>query len=237
MARAGDGAHTNRTYFDRPSTGPYQVAPKYKNPWTGKVFGIPFCHTDEERYERFAKKYQIAQAQHQVRLDRLNWDAYEDHLNPSHNSLAGFVGKCDCRDADSCHKGCGHGCGKGCGHSCGKGCGHSCKGEKCCGKGCGHKCSGERMACDKCGKGNRGCDGHGGRGHGYCHNGRCSGYGNGYGNGLTAGPYQYGHMAYPAMNREDAVRYIEGFQYYPPYHTLRSPRDFYMWDVTHGLGR
>jgi hypothetical protein len=39
------------------------------------------------------------------------------------------------------------------------------------------------------------------------------------------------------MNREDAHRYIEGFQYYPPYHMLRSPRDFYMWDVTHGLGR
>lgn len=41
----------------------------------------------------------------------------------------------------------------------------------------------------------------------------------------------------PGMNREDAVRHLEGHQYYPPYHTLRSPRDFYMFDEKYGLGR
>ena len=40
-----------------------------------------------------------------------------------------------------------------------------------------------------------------------------------------------------AMSREDALRYLEGFQYYPPYHLLRSPRDFYMFDTKYGYGR
>lgn len=56
----------------------------------------------------------------------------------------------------------------------------------------------------------------------------------------NAGPYQYPYgypNPYPAMNREDAVRYIEGFQYYPPYHLMRSPRDFYMFDVKYGIGQ
>lgn len=51
----------------------------------------------------------------------------------------------------------------------------------------------------------------------------------------TRPPYM--HPGYPGMNREDAVRYIEGFQYYPPYHLLRSPRDFFMFDVKYGIGR
>jgi hypothetical protein len=201
-ANAG-GSHTSRTYFGWPGQGPYQTAPKYRNPWTAKIFGIPFCVTDEDRYERFQKKYQIEQARHQVRLDRLNWDAYEEHMRPT-NSLAGFVGKCDCRDGcqnGKCHDG--GKCHKG--GDCGKsgllvskshGCHGGCKG------GCGH---GKR-------------DGRGGYG---------------VGEGGIAAPIP----GYPAMNREDATRYLEGFQYYPPYQLIRSPRDFFMWDVRYGIGR
>ena len=39
------------------------------------------------------------------------------------------------------------------------------------------------------------------------------------------------------MNREDALRYVEGFQYYPPQQLIRSPRDFYMFDVKYGQGQ
>lgn len=42
---------------------------------------------------------------------------------------------------------------------------------------------------------------------------------------------------YPGMNREDATRYLEGMQYYPPYQTIRSPRDFFMFDVKYGVGQ
>jgi hypothetical protein len=69
--------------------------------------------------------------------------------------------------------------------------------------------------------------------------GMCNNPGN-----CTAGKGCGGHFgpggpggALPGMNREDAVRYLEGNQYYPPYHTLRSPRDFYMFDEKYGLGR
>lgn len=199
-ANAG-GSHTSRTYFGWPGQGPYQTAPKYKNPWTAKILGIPFCVTDEDRYERFQKKYQIEQARHQVRLDRLNWDAYDQHLQPA-SGRAGSVGRCDCRGACNTGK-----CNDGKCKSCG-GCGksgllvskaQSCQGGDCKG-GCGH--------------GKAGCRG-------------CNG-----GDGIAA-PVP----PYPAMNREDATRYLEGFQYYPPYQTIRSPRDFYMWDVRYGIGR
>lgn len=60
---------------------------------------------------------------------------------------------------------------------------------------------------------------------GGCPGGNCGGHGCGHG-----GP------ALPGMNREDAVRYLEGMQYYPPYHSLRSPRDFFMFDVKYGIG-
>ena len=33
------------------------------------------------------------------------------------------------------------------------------------------------------------------------------------------------------------MRYVEGFQYYPPNQLIRSPRDFFMMDVRYGLGR
>lgn len=56
------------------------------------------------------------------------------------------------------------------------------------------------------------------------------GGGGGYAGGPMASPL-------PGMNREDAVRYLEGFQYYPPQHLLRSPRDFHMFDVKYGIGQ
>ncbi|QDU59344.1 hypothetical protein Pan216_01720 [Planctomycetes bacterium Pan216] len=42
---------------------------------------------------------------------------------------------------------------------------------------------------------------------------------------------------YPGMNREDAVRFVEGFQYNPPYQLIRSPRDHFMFDVKYGIGQ
>jgi hypothetical protein len=71
------------------------------------------------------------------------------------------------------------------------------------------------------------CQKHGQGGAG-CGPGGCGGH-FGYNNALGA--------ALPGMNREDATRYMEGYQYYPPYHLLRSPRDHYMFDVKYGLGR
>lgn len=203
-ANAG-GSHTSRTYFGWPGQGPYQTAPKYRNPWTAKIFGIPFCVTDEDRYERFQKKYQIEQARHQVRLDRLNWDAYEEHMHPT-SSLAGFVGRCDCRG----------GCSTGKCNDCDKG-----------------------SKCGNCGKTgllvgrSHGCHGNCGGCKGGCGKGGCRGRDGGIGGDGIAAPIS----PYPAMNREDAARYLEGFQYYPPYQTLRSPRDFYMFDVRYGIGR
>ena len=97
--------------------------------------------------------------------------------------------------------------------------------------------------CTKCGKGgfgDAGCPhcgngvggGHGGHGFGKHHG--WGGAPTGVGAGAGGPPY---YSAYPGMNREDALRYIEGFQYYPPYHLLRSPREFFMWDVKYGLGK
>lgn len=64
---------------------------------------------------------------------------------------------------------------------------------------------------------------------GHCKNKGCAGCGN-YGPGGPGSPL-------PGMNREDAVRYLEGHQYYPPNHLLHSPRDFYMFDVKYGIGQ
>ena len=83
----------------------------------------------------------------------------------------------------------------------------------------------------------RGGDGHGGHGlggHGLFGKHGWGGAPTGVGAGAGGPPY---YSAYPGMNREDALRYIEGFQYYPPYHLLRSPREFFMWDVKYGLGK
>jgi hypothetical protein len=88
--------------------------------------------------------------------------------------------------------------------------------------GCGHCGSPPGPGCGNCWmfgmcKGSGNCSMQGGCGHG--------------GGGAGAG------SPLPGMNREDAVRYLEGHQYYPPYHTLRSPRDFYMFDEKYGIGR
>ena len=63
---------------------------------------------------------------------------------------------------------------------------------------------------------------------------RCGGNGGAAAGGIGYPPYL---AQYPAMNREDALRYVEGFQYYPPYQLMRSPRDFYMFDVRYNLGK
>ena len=55
--------------------------------------------------------------------------------------------------------------------------------------------------------------------------------------GAFGGPMPPYYSAYPSMNREDAVRYIEGFQYYPPNQIVRSPRDFFMFGERYGLGK
>ncbi|HVJ81063.1 MAG TPA: hypothetical protein VNC50_08340, partial [Planctomycetia bacterium] len=76
--------------------------------------------------------------------------------------------------------------------------------------------------CSKCGGSIHNWNGFGGRGVG------------GYGTGAQGAPY---YSAYPGMNREDALRYVEGFQYYPPTQIVRSPRDFFMFDVRYGVGK
>ena len=110
---------------------------------------------------------------------------------------------------------CGGGCKKpGCTKTCGA-----------CGGGCQEGC----QVCDKCAA--KGHGGHGVAGHGLFGNG-----GNGAG-GAGGANGQYPVVGYPQMNREDAVRYVEGMQYYPPYQTIRSPRDFFMFNEKYGLGQ
>lgn len=281
---------TSRTYHGKPATGPMTDAPRYKNPWNVKLFGVTCCKTPEYRYEKFMKRYQIVQAKHQARLNRLNWDAYEDYVHPKPNSLAGYVGSCDCKgiyQASHWGKGCGkcgkHACSDGCGDACihepraiggdllgalklGKGCKDSCGTCSDCVNGCSDGCSTVEGSCNGCGQCNScvadaGCDtcvGHRGllnkiKGSfkkGPCHCAKCTAarHGGYYGPGAYGpgayGPngmqYPYGYGAansYPPMNREDATRYIEGMQYYPPYHLLRSPRDFFMFETKYGIGR
>lgn len=198
------GSHTSRTYFGRPGLGPYGEPQRYFQPWTAKVMGLRCCNTPEENYQRFLQEYQVAQARHQVAMNRLNWDAYYGQQNAQVGSPNAYLGVHNCggkglTGGNGLFGGHKHGHG-GCGHA---GCGSN---------GCGH-----------CGK------------HKFLH----KLFGNGNGNGAEPNyavvPPEV--AAYPGMNREDAVRYIEGFQYYPPYHIMRSPRDFYMWDTKYDLGR
>lgn len=280
---------TNRTYKGKP-TGPYTDAPRYRNPWTLKIWGITCCKTPEYRYEKFLKRYQVVQAQNQVRLNRLNWDAYDDYMNPQPNSLCGHVGGCDCKGIyqasytagkHCCNKagncGCLAGGPKGIGgdlfgilgngkHGCKDQCG-SCSECASCETGCesgaceSAACGGKSAACGGCGK----CDGclasgeprgllNKIKGGGY-HKRQCNRYFAPYhqmppvpyynepayrgGHGLHGHHGQTGGGAYgyPGMNREDATRYIEGFQYYPPYQLIRSPRDFFMFETKYGIGR
>lgn len=228
--------HTSRTYFGPPGVGPYGPVQRYSHPWTASFFGVRCCPTPEEKYERFLQMQQIARARCEVEMNRLNWDDYYNYLNPPPNSNAGHGAPCNCGRAcgppkpgrcEHCggifkclfsNHGCGHGkCDKGdCGaEEGGFVTGHGGKSGRvvgCGGKGCG------LSGCNDCGK----------RGH---HHGM------GPGDGLGSNVPPYRHPGYPAMNPEDAVRYIEGFQYYPPYHLMRSPRDFYMFDVKYGIGK
>ena len=109
-----------------------------------------------------------------------------------------------------------------------------------------HLCGNLASGCADCNCPSQGCQNcwlfgkcntcQGGGGAGGCGPGGCGAGpgGGGYGGhgGHGGGPAG----ALPGMNREDAVRYMEGFQYYPPYHTLRSPRDFFMFDTKYGQG-
>lgn len=99
--------------------------------------------------------------------------------------------------------------------------------------GCGMGCEAD-FGSGGCGKG---C----GKGlfHGKCGGGFRGGHGGGYGAGgaYAGGGYGGGAPPVPPMNREDAVRYLEGFQYYPPHQLIRSPRDFFMFDVKYGIGQ
>jgi hypothetical protein len=206
------GSHTSRTYFGRPGLGPYGEPQRYFQPWTAKVMGFRCCNTPEENYQRFLQQYQVVQARHQVALNRLNWDAYQGLQNAQVGSQDAYLGV--------------HNCG-GKGMTGGNGPLGFLHGHGKCGSGkCGHK-----------GCGVAGCDGGAGCSHSGKHHlfGKLFGRNNGAEPNYPVVPPEV--AAYPGMNREDAVRYIEGFQYYPPYHILRSPRDFYMWDTKYDLGR
>lgn len=85
-----------------------------------------------------------------------------------------------------------------------------------------------------------GCGKSGGCGPAGCRGGGCGLLGGccagKHGGGMSYGAPP-GAMPLPDMNREDAVRYAEGMMYYPPYQLLRSPRDFFMFDVKYGIGQ
>lgn len=208
-AFAGGSSHTSRTYFGSPGLGPYGEPQRYHQPWTARVFGFRCCVTPEEEYQRFLQRYQIEQARHQIAMNRLNWSAYDNQRNPRSNDPNVHLGSCNCRDRVSYTNGNGGRCANG-------SCGH---GGKCKGGSCDH---GD-------------CQGCGGK-HNLIHKLFQHGNENRVANNQEF-PVQRPYAGYPAMNREDAHRYIEGFQYYPPHHLLRSPRDFYMWDTKYDLGR
>lgn len=232
---ASAGSHTSRTYFGRPGLGPYGEPQRYHHPWTAKVMGIRCCVTPEERYEKFLQQYQITMARHQVALNRLNWDAYYAHANGGQGSPNAYLGQHNCGGKGTMgHKLGSGGCASGqCGHQ-----GHG----GCATGNCGGKALFRHPGGGSCATGN--CGGGGGE---YCdvcgkkHSllTKLFHRGNGGSNGEKPNfpVVPPGAAAYPGMNREDAVRYLEGFQYYPPYHLMRSPRDFYMWDTKYDLGR
>lgn len=254
VSLAEAGSHTSRTYFGGPGTGPYGPVVRYRHPWTAKICGIRCCQTPEEQYERMREKYLIADARYQTELNRLNHEAecLRHHVLGA-GVASNMIGKCSCGAhggfvppaAGHCQTPCakcgfpslfkGHGCGK---------CGKCSKCATGCPTGdCGTVAATESAPpiqaagavaapCGMCrGAGCPACGGHGfKRGMG----GAGAGDGN-MGPARSTPPYM--HPGYPLMNREDAVRYIEGFQYYPPYQLIRSPRDFYMFDAKYGIGR
>ncbi len=262
--RNGGGAQPHnhqRTYFGSWGTGTpaAQEGPpvRYDNPWAAKILGFKVCRTPAEDYAALQRKYAIVQARHQVEIDRLNWAAYNNYHNPKPNSLAGFLGSCGCGTGgkgkcsgcpDAQCGSCGGGCDSGCG---GYGACTACKGRGC--KACGLTgklgflkpgCSTGGCATGDCGTGGcgTGCGGHGGLKNilfGGAYTSRSARLGdNALGAGMAPPPAGYGQgYGYPMMNPEEATRYLEGFQYYPPNHLLHSPRDFFMHDVKYGVGR
>lgn len=214
-AMAGDwggmpGNGSAHTYFGRyGNPTPYGPPPvNYQHPWTARFFGFRCIVTPEEHYQDLQRQYAIVQAKHEVAINRLNWKAYEDYVNPKPKDLHGYLGRCNCNDGSGCGGKCGYGKG-----GCGKG-------------GCGHGDMGGDGGC-----GDGGC---GGKLAGLFHKGKNGSWDEGVGRyPVVPPPYAY----FPGMNREDATRYLEGFQYQPPYQLLHSPRDFFMFDAKYGVGR
>jgi hypothetical protein len=235
----------NPTYFGRPGSGPSGPVYKYQHPSTYSWFGHRHSKDAASEQEKIDREYRIAMGQHVASLNRLTERREQAYLWAHPNSAVVPLGHANAnygqgfgqaeRDHQMWHLFHGglRGGGDGHGHKHGDG------------KGCAECEKFAKNKCPKCGKGgfgDHGCPGcghgvgggHGLGGHGF---GKHGGWGGApLGNGAGAGGPPY-YSAYPGMNREDALRYIEGFQYYPPYHLLRSPREFFMWDVKYGLGK
>jgi hypothetical protein len=228
----------NPTYFGRPGTGPSGPVYKYDHPSTYSWFGYRHTKSAETEQAKIDREYRIAMGQHVAALNRLTERREQAYLWAHPNSAVVPLGYANANhgqgfgQAENDHRmwhllhGGGDGHGKAGKH--GEGCAECEKfAKQHCPK-CGKGGFGD-AGCPHCGHGWGGRGGHGGLGHG--------GWGGapmGAGAGAGGPPY---YSAYPGMNREDALRYIEGFQYYPPYHLLRSPREFFMWDVKYGLGK
>jgi len=227
----------NPTYFGLPGAGPTGPVYKYQHPWTYSWFGNRYTKTADTEQEKIDREYRIAMGQHVAALNRLTERREQAYLwaNPANavvplgyanaNHGQGF-GQAE-RDHQMWHAINDNLGGKE-GHAHKHG-----KGEKCA------ECEKfSKQHCPKCGKGGFGAAGcpHCGHGHGGLggHGGKGGWAGAPVGGGAGGPPY---YSAYPGMNREDALRYIEGFQYYPPYQLIRSPREFFMWDVKYGLGK
>ena len=213
-ANPGDpGKHQTRTYFGWPSAGTYGPPQKCYNPYTFKLLGVRCCKTPCDRYRKFLRQYQIEQARHEVAMGRLNWAAYEQYVanpTPCHSCKMGCqnMKPGGCKKLKPCKNG--HG-------------GHGCQGCASCSDTCGSEC-GDCGGCgDDC------CD-------------------EGHGKGLLGCLCKHfkkkprvmvppcGAPPYPEMNREQATRYLEGFQYYPPNHIIRSPRDHFMFGTKYNIG-
>lgn len=228
------GYNQSRTYFGWPGSGEQQNI-RYQNPWAVKFLGIPCCKSDCDKYQKFLLHYQIVNAKYQTHLNSLCWKKYDNYVNRQNSGCMDFAGECDINPYSSSRKLVKLKDGHKHGHQAGPYCADY---QAACEADCGIEQCGGQVAC-----GPQGCDG--------CDAGCAAGKGGHFADKPSlkekcanffakhrkpAYPVQRPE-AYPAMNREDAVRYIEGFQYYPPTHIMRSPRDFYMFDVKYGVGR
>jgi hypothetical protein len=231
-ARADGHPQHNPTYFGLPGAGPYGPVYKYQHPWTYSIFGHRYYKNAEHERMLAEREYRIAMGQHIAAMNRIHERQSLAYLYGDARNAVVPVGHCNGNYGQGFGQAANdhiwwhafNGGGKGC-KSCKDGCGKGCKG---CQEHFGQECP----HCGKKGFGHFGCS--------HCHaknnlpGGAFGGAGAGGAFGGPAPPY---YSAYPGMNREDALRYLEGFQYYPPYHLNRSPRDFYMFDVRHNLGK